>query len=115
MTQAKKEASGFAPASIGSLGVGFDILGQTIEGPGDRATVRRTQNPQVHIAAIRNSAVALPMDAANNTAGASLIALRDALKLPFGFEIEPDKGIAFGSGLGGPAPNRAASPVPAKR
>ena len=60
---AKQQATAFAPASIGNLGVGFDILGQTIEGPGDRATVRRVEDPRVHIAAIRNSPIALPMAA----------------------------------------------------
>ncbi len=110
---ARQEATAFSPASIGNLGVGFDILGQTIEGPGDRATVRRTQNPQVHIVAIRHSAIALPMEAERNTAGAALIALRDALKLPFGFEIELDKGIAFGSGMGGSAASCVAALVAA--
>jgi len=110
---ARQEATAFAPASIGNLGVGFDILGQTIAGPGDRATVRRTQNPQVHIAAIRNAAVELPMQAEKNTAGAALIALREALGLPFGFEVELDKGIAFGSGMGGSAASCVAALVAA--
>jgi homoserine kinase len=110
---ARQEAKAFAPASIGNLGVGFDILGQSIEGPGDCATVRRIQNPQVHIAAIRNSTVALPLEAAMNTAGVALIALRDTLQLPFGFEIELDKGIAFGSGMGGSAASCVAALVAA--
>lgn len=99
----RNSARAFAPASIGNLGVGFDILGQSLEGPGDYATVRRLKTTQVQIAAIRNSSVDLPMHAERNTAGAALIALRDVLHLPFGFEIELDKGIAFGSGMGGSA------------
>lgn len=96
-------ATAFAPASIGNVGVGFDILGHTIRGPGDRVSVRRIDAPEVRIAAIRNAAMPLPHEAARNTAGAALIALRAALDLPFGFEIEIDKGIAFGSGMGGSA------------
>ena len=107
------EATAFSPASIGNLGVGFDILGQSFVGPGDRATVRRTQSKQVHIAAICNSAFALPMEAQKNTAGAGLIALQQALNLPFGFEIELDKGIAFGSGMGGSAASCVAALVAA--
>jgi homoserine kinase len=107
------QATAFAPASVGNIGVGFDILGHTIQGPGDRATVRRINAPTVRIAAIRNAAVDLPFEAALNTAGAALIALRDALTLPFGFEIELDKGIAFGSGMGGSAASCVAALVAA--
>ena len=96
-------ATAFSPASVGNIGVGFDILGHSIAGAGDRATVRRIAEPLVRIAAIRGSTVELPYDAAANTAGAALIALRDALQLPFGFEIELDKGIPLGSGMGGSA------------
>jgi homoserine kinase len=106
-------ATAFAPASVGNIGVGFDILGHTIHGPGDRATVRRVDTPTVRIAAIRSARVELPFDAERNTAGAALIALRDALALPFGFEIELDKGIAFGSGMGGSAASCVAALVAA--
>jgi len=107
------EAIAFAPASIGNLGIGFDILGQSFAGAGDRATVRRIQSGKVQISAIRNAPVALPLDAEKNTAGAALIALREALKLPFGFEIELDKGIPFGSGMGGSAASCVAALVAA--
>ncbi|HET9190110.1 MAG TPA: homoserine kinase [Rudaea sp.] len=110
---ASKQATAFAPASVGNVGVGFDILGHTIAGPGDRATVRRIDAPQVRIAAIRGSDVELPHAAARNTAGEALLALREALRLPFGFEIELDKGIAFGSGMGGSAASCVAALVAA--
>jgi homoserine kinase len=42
-----------------------------------------------------------------------LIALREALALPFGFEIELDKGIALGSGMGGSAASCVAALVAA--
>jgi homoserine kinase len=108
-----KAATAFAPASVGNIGVGFDILGHTIAGPGDRATVRRVDAHEVRIAEIRNNTIELPLDAARNTAGAALIALRNALNLPFGFEIELDKGIAFGSGMGGSAASAVAALVAA--
>jgi homoserine kinase len=108
-----RSATAFSPASIGNLGVGFDILGQTIEGPGDRATVRRTHATSVRISAIRNSDAELPLEAERNTAGAALIALREGLNLPFGFEIELDKGIPFGSGMGGSAASCVAALVAA--
>jgi len=103
----------FAPASIGNIGVGFDILGHSLAGPGDRATVRRIAEPQVRIRAIRGTVVDLPLDPTKNTAGAALIALREALALPYGFELELDKGIALGSGMGGSAASCVAAVVAA--
>ena len=108
-----KHATAFSPASVGNIGVGFDILGHTIAGPGDRATVRLIDAPKVRIAEIRGSKVALPREAERNTAGAALIALHASLQLPFGFEIELDKGIAFGSGMGGSAASCVAALVAA--
>jgi homoserine kinase len=106
-------ATAFAPASVGNIGVGFDILGHTIVGPGDRATVRRIDTPKVRIKSIRRSTVALPLEPELNTAGAALIALHAALNPPFGFEIELDKGIAFGSGMGGSAASCVAALIAA--
>ena len=106
-------AKAFSPGSVGNVGVGFDILGHSIAGIGDVATVRRIDEPTVRIAAIRGTVTDLPLEAARNTAGAALIALRDALALPFGFEIEIDKGIPLGSGLGGSAASCVAALVAA--
>ena len=107
------EARAFAPASVGNVGVGFDILGHAIEGVGDTVTVRRIGEPVVRIHAIRGTTVDLPRVAEDNTAGAALIALRAALDLPFGFEVEIDKGIALGSGMGGSAASCVAALVAA--
>lgn len=107
------EARAFAPASVGNVAVGFDLLGHSIESVGDTATVRRVSEPGVRIVAIRGIAGALPMEAEKNTAGRALIALLEALALPFGFELELDKGIALGSGMGGSAASCVAALVAA--
>ena len=107
------QASAFAPASVGNVGVGFDILGHSITGVGDRATVRCIDEPTVRITAIRGSTINLPYEAERNTAGAALIALRTALSLAHGFEIELDKGIPLGSGMGGSAASCVAALVAA--
>jgi homoserine kinase len=109
----KVTATAFSPASVGNVGVGFDILGHVITGVGDTVTVRRIDASEVRITAIRGATIDLPMDAPGNTAGASLIALREALALPFGFEIEIDKGIPLGSGMGGSAASCVAALVAA--
>lgn len=114
--QQRQTARAFAPASVGNIGVGFDLLGHAIDGPRDVALVRRIDAPEVRIAAIHGDVAGidtLPLDAGRNTAGRALIALREALALPFGFEIELDKGIPLGSGLGGSAASCVAALVAA--
>ena len=93
--------------------MGFDILGHALAGVGDTVSVRRIEAPEVRIEAIRGAVTTLPRDAASNTAGAALIALRHALALPFGFAVEIDKGIALGSGMGGSAASCVAALVAA--
>ncbi len=51
--QPPQVACAFAPASVGNVGVGFDLLGHSVAGAGDRAEVRRIDEPVVRIAAIR--------------------------------------------------------------
>lgn len=106
-------ARAFAPASVGNVGVGFDILGHSLAGPGDHATVRRIAAPEVRIDATRGVVAGLPLAAEKNTAGAALLALREGLGLDFGFSLELDKGIPLGSGLGGSAASCVAALVAA--
>lgn len=111
-----RQARAFAPASVGNIGVGFDLLGHSIDGPRDVATVRRIDAPEVRIRAIAGDVAGadrLPLEAERNTAGRALIALREALALPFGFEVELEKGIPLGSGLGGSAASCVAALVAA--
>lgn len=103
MSAGSREAIAIAPASVGNAIAGFDLMGHTIAGPRDVATVRRIDLPEVRIDAIRGSTVELPMEATHNTAGAALLALRKGCGLRFGFAIELDKGIPFASGMGGSA------------
>lgn len=108
-----KEAIAFAPASVGNVGVGFDLLGHSVAGIGDRATVRRIDEPTVRILAVHGATKEPPLQAERNTAGQALLSLRAGLQLPFGFEIELDKGIPLGSGLGGSAASAVAAVVAA--
>ena len=111
-----RQARAFAPGSVGNIGVGFDLLGHSIAGVRDIATVRRIDEPVVRIAAIRGDiagADALPLEAGRNTAGQSLICLRNGLGLAYGFELELEKGIPLGSGLGGSAASCVAALVAA--
>lgn len=110
---AREWASAWAPAGVGNLAAGFDILGHSIAGLRDTARVRRIEASEVRIAAIHGCVADLPFDAAANTAGRALMSLRAAQRLPFGFEIELTKGIPLGSGLGGSAASCVAALVAA--
>jgi homoserine kinase len=107
------QAEAIAPASVGNVGIGFDILGHSFAGAGDRARVRRIAEPTVRIARIDGVVRDLPTEARHNTAGAALLALRERERLDFGFELELDKGIALGSGMGGSAASCVAALVAA--
>jgi homoserine kinase len=106
-------AHAFAPASVGNVAVGFDILGHSMAGAGDRAEVRIIDEPEVRIAAIHGTVTELPREPHRNTAGMALLALRGALRLPHGFELTLHKGIALGSGMGGSAASCVAALVAA--
>jgi homoserine kinase len=108
-----RTATAFAPASVGNVAVGFDLLGHALEGIGDRVTVRRIDEPVVRVAAIRGVVTDLPFEPQQNTAARALQSLQAALGLAWGFEIEIDKGIPLGSGLGGSAASATAALVAA--
>nr|WP_257644076.1 homoserine kinase [Luteimonas salinisoli] len=116
MPPGSSSASAFAPASVGNIGVGFDLLGHAIDGPRDIARVRRIDAAQVRVDAVRGAVAgtdAIPLDPERNTAGRALQALREALALPWGFALELEKGIPLGSGLGGSAASCVAALVAA--
>ena len=106
-------ACAMAPASVGNVGVGFDLLGHSVAGPGDRAQVRRIDEPVVRIAGIHGCVTDLPTDPQQNTAGVALLSMRKALGLSHGFELILHKGIALGSGMGGSAASCVAAVVAA--
>jgi homoserine kinase len=111
--QRLQSATAAAYASVGNVGVGFDILGHCFAGAADQVEVRRIDTPTVRIAGIHGCVEVLPTDAAQNTAGAALLALRKALGLQHGFELSLHKGIALGSGMGGSAASCVAALVAA--
>ena len=106
-----ERARAFAPASVGNVAIGFDILGFAIDSLGDRVTVTRSAKAGVEVSAVRGVAGELPREARDNTAGRALLALHEAVGPGFGFSLEIDKGIPLGSGLGGSAASAVAAVV----
>lgn len=106
-------ATAFAPAGVGNVAVGFDVLGHALEAVGDRVTVRRTDRPTVEILDIVGCDEPLPLEPDRNTATAGLLTLIEALDLPFGFAVHIEKAIPLGSGMGGSAASAVGAMVAA--
>ncbi|MGO9514999.1 MAG: homoserine kinase [Steroidobacteraceae bacterium] len=107
------DVTAFAPATVANVGIGFDILGHTVEAVGDRVRVRRIGEPVVRIRAITGVAGELPIEPASNTAGRAAQVMHAALNLDYGFEMDIDKGIPLASGMGGSAASAVAAVVAA--
>lgn len=100
-----------APAGIGNLAVGFDILGQALAAPHDRVTITVRAQPGITITRVSGSVADLPRDPADNSATAGLLRILRDYSADFGLEVEIDKGIALGSGMGGSAASAVAATV----
>jgi homoserine kinase len=107
----RRSATAFAPASVGNVAVGFDILGHTVAALGDRVRAVRTEAPGVTIRSIGGVVADLPLATDKNTAGMAALAVQRELDVPFGFELTIEKGIPLGSGLGGSAASAVAAVV----
>jgi len=106
-----EQATAFAPASVGNVAVGYDLLGHVIEGPGDLVTARRSDQAGVTIEAITGTVTDLPLAADSNTAGRAVLSLLEAIDADFGITLHIKKGIPLGSGLGGSAASASAAVV----
>jgi hypothetical protein len=89
-----------APATIGNIGPGFDVLGLAVKYWGDRLEVRKTESG-VKISAINypRGSQQLSTDPDKNTAG---IAARETLRMlgvKQGVDLVLHKGLPQGSGL----------------
>jgi homoserine kinase len=107
----------FAPASIGNLAVGFDMLGLALEGVGDRVAARRIDGEGVTIAEVRGldgePHPYLSTDPKSNTASIAAQALWDAQGAGGGIELKVYKGVPLQSGMGSSAASAVAAVVAA--
>ena len=87
-----------APATVSNVVCGFDCLGFALERPFDEMTVRRIAEHEIRIVNLDD--FDLPTDPEKNVAGVALKALLDAANVNFGFEVEVNKHIKPGSGIG---------------
>ena len=100
-----------SPATVSNVVCGFDCLGFALDGPFDVITVRKISEPVIRIT--HRDDFGLPSDPALNVAGVALRALIDAAGIDFGFEVEIDKSIKPGSGIGSSAASACGAVVAA--
>ncbi len=107
----------FAPASIGNVGVGFDMLGLALHGVGDRVLARRADGEGVSIAEVRGLDGEihpfLSTNADENTASIAARALWDEHGDGGGVELKVHKGVPLQSGMGSSAASAVAGAVAA--
>lgn len=111
-----REVSAFAPASVGNVGVGFDLLGLAASQVGDRVTARATDGTGVSIreitaTALASGAQALSREPGENTASIAAQALWREIGGDGGVELSIEKGIPLGSGMGSSAASAVAAVV----
>ena len=99
----------FAPATVANVAAGFDILGFAVNAPGDAVTVRKTDSDDVVISSISGDNGKLPTDPQKNTASIVIIKLLEHLGIQQGFEIELEKKMPLGSGMGSSAASAVAA------
>lgn len=100
---ANTRAEAYAPATVANLGVGFDILGLAIEGPGDTVIAEKREESGAVIASIRGDGGKLPHEPEKNVATIAANALLKEVAADFGVALHLKKGMPSSSGLGSSA------------
>lgn len=99
------------PATVANLVCGFDILGMALNEPFDIMQLKLTGDPGVRI--INKDAFNLPTIPEKNVAGVVLLSILERLGQRVGFDVEIEKHIMPGSGIGSSAASAAGAAVAA--
>jgi homoserine kinase len=110
------EVMAFAPASIGNVGVGFDMLGLALGGgAGDTVIATRSESAGISIDEVRGLDGEihpyLSNDPLENTASIAAHALWDAAGATGGAVLKVHKGVPLQSGMGSSAASAVAAVV----
>lgn len=98
-----------APATVANLVCGFDVLGMCLNEPNDLMEIKLLDEKKIVI--ISADGYPLPLDPAQNTAGAPLVEMINELPGNIGFEVTIHKKIKPGSGIGSSAASAAGAVV----
>ena len=95
----------FSPATVANISCGFDVLGLALDAVGDIMTITKVSEKGIRIVKITGQD--LPLEASKNVAGVAGIAFLEASEFNGGFDIEINKNIKAGSGIGSSAASAA--------
>ena len=101
----QNEIKVFCPATVANVSCGFDVLGVALDSVGDEMVIRKV--PQKGIKITKLTGQDLPKKTLNNVAGVAGNAFLLASDYDGGFEIEINKKIKPGSGIGSSAASSA--------
>ena len=105
----RRSASASAPASIGNVGVGFDILGQSFDAARDIVTATLDDCPGIRLVQVSGLVKSLPVDPQSNTALGAAQAVLKAAGAKCGIELSIVKGVPLSAGMGGSAASAVAA------
>lgn len=100
-----------SPGTVANLVCGFDILGLALKEPYDIMKVRLIDVPEIIIT--NKDDFNLPTEPHKNVAGVVLLSIMEKVNDGIGFEIEIEKHIKPGSGIGSSAASAAGAAVAA--
>jgi len=98
-----------APASIGNVGVGFDVLGLAFDAARDRVTARLIEAPEIRLGQVSGLTDRLPTQVEENCALAAADAVRLRCGAQKGLELDVEKGVPMSAGMGGSAASAVAA------
>ena len=106
-----KTVKAFAPATVANVCCGFDILGFSVDSPGDEVILTERNGPGVLVKRIVGDGGRLPLEANLNTASVAVQSFLKAIDSDKGIEIELFKNLPLGSGMGSSAASAVAALV----
>lgn len=110
MSQLATSARASAPASIGNVGVGFDVLGLAFDAVRDGVIAHLLDTPgKVELGEVTGLVETLPQEVQKNCALAAAKAVLDAADNPIGVRLDVHKGVPLSAGMGGSAASAVAA------
>ena len=101
----------FAPASVGNVTCGFDVLGMALHAPGDEVVATFNEQQVLRIVEITGDDGKLPTSIAENTASIAVQEMLKALNEQRGIDLSIHKKMPLGSGMGSSAASAVAAVV----
>ena len=109
MRSGQVAARASAPASVGNVGVGFDVLGLAFDAVRDTVVATVETGSGVRLGRVTGLVDSLPAETHRNCALAAGQAVLDAAGATFGVRLDVDKGVPLSAGMGGSAASAVAA------